>query len=139
MVYSVTCRYCWYRFDTRYKGLPADQQTEAERERTQTWLIYAAVTSAITVTVRLKSQNMCPQIHSSITGKSVISPIHIYIYMTRFFVFQLVLLLVLLIMRKRIQLVSGSVLYKSSKGLPGFVSCKSSSLTIYCHLHACYI
>ncbi|XP_052687130.1 choline transporter-like protein 1 [Crassostrea angulata] len=45
--------YCWYRFDTRYKGLPANEQTEAERERTQTWLIYAAVTSAITLVLLL--------------------------------------------------------------------------------------
>lgn len=41
-------------------------------------------------------------------------------------------------MRKRIQLVSGSVLYKSSKGLPGFVSCKSSYfklfIAIYMHV-----
>lgn len=42
-------RYNWYHFDTRYQGLPADQQTEAEKERTQTWLVYSAVTSAVTV------------------------------------------------------------------------------------------
>ncbi|XP_062578584.1 choline transporter-like protein 1 isoform X1 [Saccostrea cucullata] len=59
------CWYYWYHFDKRYKGLSATEQTEAEKEKTQTWLIYAAVGSGVT----------------------------------------LILLLVLLIMRKRIQLV----------------------------------
>ncbi|XP_022315112.2 choline transporter-like protein 1 isoform X1 [Crassostrea virginica] len=47
------CWYNWYHFDTRYQGLPADQQTEAEKERTQTWLVYSAVTSAVTLVLLL--------------------------------------------------------------------------------------
>ncbi|XP_048763229.2 choline transporter-like protein 1 isoform X2 [Ostrea edulis] len=45
--------YYWYQFRERFNSLPANQQTETEKERKRTWLIYAAIASSITVVLLL--------------------------------------------------------------------------------------